>query len=88
MQAALPEHQTALRTHLHNIMSNRINASALISQPAAPFRDSDSEIGRNVFVVATLFAAVCVELGAGRAQTVSSQRTIRTQNVGKDLPTL
>jgi hypothetical protein len=71
-------------THLHNIMSNHINASALIFQPAAAIRDPDSEIGQNGFVVATLFAAVCVELEAeGRAQTVSSQHPTKTQNVGK-----
>ena len=69
-------------THLHNIMSNHINASALISQPAAAFWNSYREIGRNVLVVATLFAAVCVEFMADRAQTVSSQRPIRTGNSG------
>ncbi|PMD14154.1 hypothetical protein NA56DRAFT_711229 [Hyaloscypha hepaticicola] len=67
-------------THLHNIMSNHINASALISQPAVAFWNSYREIGRNVLVVATLFAAVCVEFMADRAQTVSSQRPIQTQN--------
>lgn len=36
-----PQHQTAFRTHLHDITSNHINASGLISQPAASFRHSD-----------------------------------------------
>lgn len=41
MQAAVPEHQTAFRTHLHDITSNHINASGLISQPADSLRHSD-----------------------------------------------
>jgi hypothetical protein len=38
--AAVPQHQTAFRTHLHDITSNHINASGPIPQPAASFRHS------------------------------------------------
>jgi hypothetical protein len=45
--AGVPQHQTAFRTHLHDITSNHINASGPISQPAVSFRHSDKRgVGR------------------------------------------
>jgi hypothetical protein len=45
--AAVYDNQTAFRTHLHDIMSNHINAPGIVSQPAAAFRHSDKRrVGR------------------------------------------
>lgn len=64
---------------LHNIMSSHISASALLSQPAAAFRDSDGEIGGNGLVVAT------VEHEARGPERIPFHLNVRssTQNVGR-----
>ena len=82
--AALSEHQTAFRTHLHDITSNHINASGLISQPAASFWHPD----KIVLEAATLFAAVCVDLTRAERELFHLNVRSRLRAVGQRLLSL